>query len=169
MAKKTSTKKSQDPKETESDKKEKVEELEATPKSEEPKPTASETKPEEDIDAFKLDAVPKEGEEAKPTEVEEELIGEEGEKFEEEIQEERFYNIPLAKYGWLKQPKWNRTKKAIKVIRDFLTQHMKPEGEIYISQDLNERVWERGLQRPPRKIRVRVTKSVDGIVRAYLA
>ena len=46
---------------------------------------------------------------------------------------------------------------------------MKPEGDVYISQELNERIWEKGNRNPPRKIRIRCTKSVDGVVRAYLA
>ena len=87
----------------------------------------------------------------------------------EEIQEERYYVVPLAKKGFEKSPRWKRSKKAMIVLREFLTRHMKPEGDVYISQELNERVWENGIKNPPRKIRIRCTKSVDGIVRAYLA
>ncbi|MHA1775356.1 MAG: 50S ribosomal protein L31e [Promethearchaeota archaeon] len=93
----------------------------------------------------------------------------EEEEFEEEIQEERFYVVPLAKKGFEKAPRWKAAKKAIKVLQKFLTRHMKPEGPVYISPEINERIWENGIKNPPRKIRVRVTKSVDGIVRAYLA
>ena len=121
---------------------------------------------EEDIDAFEVDANPTE--ESEQSELEKEIY-DEGEEFEEEIQEERFYVIPLAHKGYDKVSVWRRAKKAIRVIREFLTHHMKPEGEPYLSQELNERVWERGARHPPRKVRVRVTKSVDGIVRAYLA
>ncbi|XDF89326.1 50S ribosomal protein L31e [Promethearchaeum syntrophicum] len=84
------------------------------------------------------------------------------------MQEERYYVVPLAR-KFQRVPRWKRSKKAIIVLREFLTRHMKPEGEVYISQELNERVWENGIKNPPRKIRVRVTKSVDGVVRAYLA
>ena len=127
-------------------------------------------KPEEDIDAFDIDTVPAAGADGEElSEVEQALVSEEEEQFKEEIQEERFYVIPLAKNGYEKTPEWKRSKRAIKIIQEFLTRHMKPEGKVYVSQEVNERVWERGIKNPPRKIRVRVTKSVDGIVRAYLA
>jgi large subunit ribosomal protein L31e len=122
--------------------------------------------PDEDIDSFDFDTVPTGDDEL--SEVEQEIKKDEDE-FEEEIQEERFYSVPLAKSGYMKSPRWKRAKKAITVLRAFLTQHMKPEGDVYIAQELNERVWENGIKHPPRKLRVRVTKSVDGIVRAYLA
>ncbi len=124
-------------------------------------------KTDEDIDAFDIDDAPETKEEI--SDIEQEISEEEKAEFDEEIQEERFYVIPLAKKGYEKTPRWKNSKKAIKVVRQFLERHMKPEGEVYISQDVNERVWENGIKNTPRKIRVRVTKSVDGIVRAYLA
>ncbi len=118
---------------------------------------------EEDLDAFELEELPELGEVEEAGEVvEEEDI------FREEIELERFYTVPLAK-GFMKAPKWKRTKKAMKYLKEFLTQHMKPIGNVYIAQDLNERIWENGIKNPPRKVRVRATKSIDGIVRAYLA
>ena len=122
--------------------------------------------PKEDVDAFDLKEAPVSEEEI--SEIEQEIKEAETE-FDEEIQEERYYVVPLAKNGFEKVPRWKRSKKAIIVLREFLIRHMKPEGDVYISQELNERVWENGIKNPPRKIRVRVTKSVDGIVRAYLA
>jgi large subunit ribosomal protein L31e len=122
---------------------------------------------EEKVDAFDLDAVPSK-EVDQPSEVEQE-IAEEKPEFDEEIQEERIYNIPLAKLGYKKAPNWRRAEKAVKVLKAFASRHMKPEGEIYISQEVNERLWENGIKNPPRMIRLKFTKSVDGIVRAYLA
>ena len=47
---------------------------------------------------------------------------------------------------------------------------MKPEAElVYISQEINERLWENGIKNPPRKIRIRAVKTVEGLVRVYLA
>jgi large subunit ribosomal protein L31e len=120
----------------------------------------------EEVDAFDLEEVPEE-ELEDLSDLEQDLMGEEG-VFEEEIQEERYYVVPLAKKGYERVPRWKAAKKAMKVLREFLTRHMKPEGEVYISPELNERIWENGIKNPPRKIRVRVTKSLDGIVRAYL-
>ncbi|MHA1584065.1 MAG: 50S ribosomal protein L31e [Promethearchaeota archaeon] len=128
-------------------------------------PLAKEVK-EEVVEAFDMDEAP-EGEETELSELEQEISDEESE-FEEEIQEERFYVVPLAK-GFRKGPKWNASKKAMKTLQEFLRRHMKPEGEVFVSMELNQRVWENGIKNPPRRVRIRVTKSVDGIVRAYLA
>ncbi len=117
----------------------------------------------DEIDAFEADAGAEE--DAEVTDIEKEIADQD---FDEEIQEERFYVVPLAKNGYMKAPRWKRAKKAMTVLRAFLTKHMKPEGPVYISQEVNERIWENGIRHPPRKIRVRVTKSVDGVVRAYL-
>ena len=145
--------------------KKKIIKKKVTPPPEEKKEKIEEV-PKEDVDAFDLKEAPVSEEEL--SEVEQEIKEAETE-FDEEIQEERYYVVPLAKKGFEKSPRWKRSKKAMIVLREFLTRHMKPEGDVYISQELNERVWENGIKNPPRKIRIRCTKSVDGIVRAYLA
>lgn len=112
----------------------------------------------EGLDAFE--------EEEEPSELERDMLVSEG-QFEEEIQEERVYTVPLAK-KFRKAPNWRRTKKAVKVLREFVEQHMKPEW-IYIAPEVNERLWENGIKNPPRKLRIKCTKSVEGLVRVYLA
>jgi len=145
--------------------KKKIIKKKVTPPPEEKKEEIEEI-PKEDVDAFELKEATVSEEEL--SEVEQEIKEAETE-FDEEIQEERYYVVPLAKKGFEKSPRWKRSKKAMIVLREFLTRHMKPEGDVFISQELNERVWENGIKNPPRKIRIRVTKSVDGVVRAYLA
>jgi large subunit ribosomal protein L31e len=113
---------------------------------------------------------PAEEEEAKPSKKKEE---------EEEIVEERIYTIPLARA--LVRPPKKRAPRAMQMIRAFITKHMKLEmrveaeeekGELpklVISNDVNEKVWGRGIEKPPRKIRVRAAKDKDGNVTLYLA
>ena len=98
---------------------------------------------------------------------------------EEEIVEERVYTIPLAK-AWIQPPK-KRAPRAMHMIREFITKHMKLEmrveeeeereelPKLVINKDVNERVWDRGIEKPPRKIRVRAAKDKDGNVTVYLA
>ena len=98
---------------------------------------------------------------------------------EEEIVEERVYTIPLGKAS-VRPPK-KRAPRAIQLIRAFITKHMKlelpveeeeEEGEmpgLTISSEVNERIWGRGIKKPPRKIRVRAAKDSDGNVKVYLA
>jgi len=98
---------------------------------------------------------------------------------EEEIVEERVYTVPLSKC-WIAPPN-RRASRAIKMIRSFVVKHMKletrgkgeEEGEepkkLVISNDVNERVWGRGIEKPPRNIRIRAAKDKEGNVTVYLA
>src|SRR4030067_569088 len=40
---------------------------------------------------------------------------------------------------------------------------------LIISKEINEKIWSRGIEKPPRKIRVRAAKDKDGNVTVYLA
>ena len=100
-------------------------------------------------------------------------------KKEEEFVEERFYTIPLQKA--LVRPPKKRAPRAISLIKVFVTKHMKlnvkvseeDEAEelpqLIVSPEVNEKVWSRGIEKPPRKIKMRVTKDKDGNVFVYLA
>ena len=101
------------------------------------------------------------------------------EKEEEEIVEERTYTIPLGKA--LVRPPKKRAPRAMQMIKAFVTKHMKLEMRVeeeeereelptlIISKEINEKIWNRGIEKPPRKIRVRAAKDKDGNVTVYLA
>jgi len=118
----------------------------------------------EEIEEFGLDEVTEEEisevfeEEVEPTEEIEEVP-------KEEIIDERVYIIPLAKAR--KGPRNKRAKKAIRYLREYMMRHFKPEA-LVISQEVNEAIWSRGIQKPPRKLKVRATKNIDGLVVVYL-
>lgn len=78
--------------------------------------------------------------------------------------EERIYTIPLKAVK--KAPRWKRSNRAIALIREYLIKHTKSEY-ILIDTTINEKVWARGSQKPPSKIRVKVTEEED-IIRAEL-
>jgi large subunit ribosomal protein L31e len=98
---------------------------------------------------------------------------------EEEFVEERIYTIPLGK-AWVRPPK-KRAPRAMQMVKAFVTKHMKlalrveeeEEKEelpkLIVSNDINEKVWGRGIEKPPRKIRVRAAKDKDGNVTVFLA
>jgi large subunit ribosomal protein L31e len=132
--------------------------------------TSEEETAEETVEAEEAPA-PAEEEEAKPPKKKKK-------KEEEEIVEERIYTIPLGK-AWVRPPK-KRAPRAMHMIRAFITKHMKltmrveeeEEKELpklAISKEVNEKVWGRGIEKPPRKIRVRAAKDKDGNVTVYLA
>jgi large subunit ribosomal protein L31e len=83
-----------------------------------------------------------------------------------DVLKEQIYVIPLRDVK--RAPRWKRSNKAVKDIRAFLVKHMKSE-DVKIDRSINEKVWERGSEKPPRKIRVRAMKFEDGQVQAELA
>jgi len=94
----------------------------------------------------------------------------------EDIVEERFYTIPLRKV-WI-SPRKKRAPKAARLVKSFVIKHMKirtePDGEeepekLVMDNEVNEKLWERGIEKPPRKIRVRVVKDKEGVVTVLLA
>jgi len=86
---------------------------------------------------------------------------------EEEIIDERIYTVPLRRAYWTGS-RLRRSNRAIRILRKFVERHMKPE-EIVILAEVNEKIWSRGIQKPPRRIRIRATKNSDNLVRVYLA
>jgi large subunit ribosomal protein L31e len=86
---------------------------------------------------------------------------------EEEIIDERIYTVPLRRAYWTGS-RLRRSNRAVRILRKFVERHMKPE-EIVIQAEVNEKIWSRGIQKPPRRIRIRATKNSDNLVRVYLA
>jgi large subunit ribosomal protein L31e len=99
---------------------------------------------------------------------------------EEEFVEERIYTIPLRR-AWIMPPN-KRAPKTIRLIRAFVQRHMKvgettveEEGEekeggrIIISNEVNEKIWSQGIEKPPRKLRIRAAKDEEGNVTVFLA
>ncbi|MFX1279759.1 MAG: 50S ribosomal protein L31e [Promethearchaeota archaeon] len=120
----------------------------------------------EEIEEFDLEEISEEDEVSEIFEEEIEEFEEEEAPKEEEIIDERIYIIPLAKARKGPRNKW--AKKSIYFLREFMDRHFKPES-LVISQEVNEKIWERGIQKPPRKLKVRVTKNIDGLCVVYLA
>ena len=74
---------------------------------------------------------------------------------------ERVYTINLGKVK-LSQSQ-HRAVRAINMIREFARHHMKVE-EIKIEEELAHLIWSKGIRSPPRKVRVRMTKTEDGYI-----
>jgi len=84
---------------------------------------------------------------------------------------EREYVVPL-RHGWLKVPEYKRGNKAVKTLKEFITRHMKVYDrdlrKIKVDILVNNELRFRGMKKPPAKIKVRVKKFDDGIVRVEL-
>ena len=74
---------------------------------------------------------------------------------------ERVYTINLGKV--LLSPDNQRAKRAINMIKEFTRRHMKIE-EVKIEEDVSHMIWSRGIKHPPRKIRIRMTRTDEGYV-----
>ena len=98
-------------------------------------------------------------------------------KKEDSILEERIYTIPLQRA--LVRPPKRRAPRAMQLIKLFVIRHMKMPvtiteeddelPQLIITQQVNEKIWGKGIEKPPRKIRVRVTKDKNDNVTVYLA
>jgi large subunit ribosomal protein L31e len=84
---------------------------------------------------------------------------------------EREYVIPLRE-KCRSVPRYKKTNKAIKTIKEFLVKHMKIRDrdlkKIKLDKYLNEIIWFRGIKRPPTKIKVKAIKEGD-IVKVELS
>lgn len=138
----------------------KEEELTEEEKAEEPA-QAEVTAPTEEV------AVPAEEEtvpiETAPAAEEKEEAGEE----EIEVVEEKVYTVPL-RHVWVVTPRGKRAPRAVRDVRDFVARHMKAE-EVAMSNEVNEAIWARSINKPPRKITVRAVKDKEGKVVVYPA
>ena len=74
---------------------------------------------------------------------------------------ERVYTIPLGKVK-ISQSQ-HRAVRAINMIREFARHHMKVET-IKIDEELARHIWARGVRSPPRKIKVRMSKTDEGYI-----
>ena len=86
---------------------------------------------------------------------------------EEEIIDERIYTVPLRKAYWTGS-RLKRANRSVRILREFVQRHMKPE-DLLIQPEVNDLIWSRGMQKPPRRVRIRATKNADNLVRVYLA
>lgn len=82
---------------------------------------------------------------------------------------EKIYTIPIRCYV-VNLPRKKRTPAAVKVIKRFVARHMKADiNNIWIDPPVNEKIWERGIEHPPKSIKVRAVKfEEDNLVEVSL-
>lgn len=84
----------------------------------------------------------------------------------ETIIEERIYTIPFfPKLAYSKRKK--RAPRAINILREFVKRHMKATN-IVINPDVNEKIWSRSREKPPRRIRVRCLRTAEDKIEVHL-
>ncbi len=79
---------------------------------------------------------------------------------------EKEYIIPLREKIRV-VPRYKKTNKAVKTIKEFLARHMKVRdrdlNKIKLDSYLNEFLWSRGIKNPPHKIKVKAIKEGENI------
>ncbi len=67
-------------------------------------------------------------------------------------------------------PRTRRAPRAVRMLKEYAQRHMKADiDKILIHESVNEYIWNRGIEKPPRKIIVDMTKDDEGYVEIYLA
>ncbi len=77
----------------------------------------------------------------------------------------RTYTIPLGVV--YEAPPYRRAKKALIVLKEFATRHMKAR-QVSVDTEVNELIWARGIKHPPRRITVEMERDEDGVVTVKL-
>lgn len=81
---------------------------------------------------------------------------------------EREYVIPLR--ASMHQPsRRRRAGHALETVRRFVVRHLRGAPEdVWIDPRLNKRLWERGIQRIPSRVRVKAIRFEDGLIEVDL-
>ena len=77
----------------------------------------------------------------------------------------RTYVVPLGVV--YEAAPYRRAKKAVIVIKEFATRHMKAK-QVSIDVEVNELIWARGIKHPPRRITLEMERDEDGVVKVKL-
>lgn len=67
--------------------------------------------------------------------------------------EEKIFTINLRR-EFIKKPHYQRAKKAVTAVREFISKHLKVE-EVKIGKNLNQKILEHGTSSPPPKVKVK--------------
>ncbi|MFH1710920.1 MAG: 50S ribosomal protein L31e [Nanoarchaeota archaeon] len=90
---------------------------------------------------------------------------------EDKVVLEREYIVPLRR-KCSRTPRYKRTPRAIKILKEFLAKHMKVDDrdtrKIKIDNYLNLEMWSKGIRKPLIKVKVKAKKFESGIVRVEL-
>ncbi len=74
---------------------------------------------------------------------------------------EEIYTIPLR--DAFKAPTTKRANKAVKIVKKFLAEKLNLP-DVKLDASINDALWNRGIGKPPRRIKVKVTKEEDSTI-----
>jgi large subunit ribosomal protein L31e len=77
--------------------------------------------------------------------------------------EEKIITLNLRKVSF-RYPRWERSSGCLKYLKNTLKKKFRTE-KIKVDKKLNEKIWKSGSQKPPSKLRVKLTKLEDGTLK----
>jgi large subunit ribosomal protein L31e len=113
---------------------------------------------------IKKEAAEKPNEETKPAKKETKKKASKGKKEQPAAKVEKIYTIPLR--DSFEVPRSRRASAAMKVVKAFLVKNTK-DANVKLDNSIGKAVWSRSMRKPPRRIRVKVTKE-DEVLRASI-
>ncbi len=81
-----------------------------------------------------------------------------------EVSEERILVVNLKKLVWV--PRTQRAPRAVRLLRSTVQKATKAE-KVEVSNEVNELIWSRGIEKPPHKVRVKLVKDEEGRVTVF--
>ncbi|MFH8080769.1 MAG: 50S ribosomal protein L31e [Candidatus Aenigmatarchaeota archaeon] len=75
---------------------------------------------------------------------------------------EMIFTINIRK-SILEKPRWERSKHAIRVVRNFLKKRMKTD-KIKLDNSISQAIWTRGATKPLNKVKIKVEKIDEEFV-----
>ncbi|MEM0223000.1 MAG: 50S ribosomal protein L31e [Thermofilum sp.] len=69
------------------------------------------------------------------------------------------YTIPLR--DAYRAPRKKRAKVAIRLLKDFVRRHFRYTGDVAVSRELNEIIWAKSVEKPPRRVKASVKVNVE--------
>ena len=83
----------------------------------------------------------------------------------EKNETEKIFTIPLGK-TYKRKSERKRSPYSIRIVKDYVKTHTKAKT-IKLGEELNKAVWERGIRRPARSVRVKIVMD-GGVAKAEL-
>ncbi|MCR8433572.1 MAG: hypothetical protein NDP24_05005 [Crenarchaeota archaeon] len=99
--------------------------------------------------------------------------------------DERFITLHFSPDLLKKAPRWRRAQRVAKYVREFVIKYVKHiegtieseggikrrmklrilEHRVWLSPEINEVIWSRGAENPPKKLRLRILAKVEEVIR----
>ncbi len=76
--------------------------------------------------------------------------------------------VPLSRVYWGRRR--NRAARAIRLLKEYVRRHFKKAKRVVIDNEVNEYIWQRSVEKPPRRVKVIVSFDQDeGVAKVFLA